>query len=391
MLIDPGAINLIQNTFLEHLSNSFDVISKYAVNLLYLFAVLELALFGLLWALQQNNAWEKLFFKIFKIGLIFFLIQSYPWIFGTITKSFINIGGSVLDTTRVAKLFINPAKIWSYGYDVSIGLLKLAASGSAIGLVLIQTILGMGILFVFGMLGIQLVFQIVSLYLVALLGLILLPFGAFDPGSNMLEKAVQNVFKAGARVMTLIIVIGIGMMVLTNFSPIEITNTNSNYNINQPLGLFFTALLFLYLAIKLPPIAAESIGAFSMRFGENTNPSMQGAAFRETATLSTTVPNSISGGTVSPMQAATSINSGIDNFSAAPTSITATASEANGAKISSNVSAEAIARHLKANELNNILGRDLIGDNATKASTKPSISENTLKKLHATLEKIIGS
>lgn len=387
MLIDPGSINLIQNTFLAHLSSAFDVVSKYALNLLYLFATLELALFGLLWALQQNVAWEKLFFKIIKIGLIFFIIQSYPWIFGAITKSFVIIGGDVVDTKHIANLMLNPARIWKYGYDVSLGLLKLAASGSAIGLVLIQTVLGMGILFVFGMLGIQVVLQVVGLYFIALLGLILLPFGAFNPGSNMLEKAVQNIFKAGARVMTLIIVVGIGMIVLANFSPIDINSTTPTYNINQPLGLFFTALLFLYLAIKLPPIAAETIGAFSMRFGES-EAGQTGGFTRESTSIQATSPTN--GTPTSAMQAATSVASGIGGPASIQPMTTTTSTEAGGTRASANISPEAIARHLKASELGNILGRDnLSSEGSNRDSGKHSISQDTLKKLHNTLEKIL--
>lgn len=385
MLIDPATLNLVQNTFLQHLSDSFDVVSKYALDLLYIFATLEIVIFGLLWALQQNVAWEKLIFKIIKIGLIFFIIQSYPLIFGAIVKSFITIGGNIVDNKHFGDLLINPAKIWKYGYDVSIGLLKLAANGSAIGLVLIHIILGMGILLVFGLFGIQIVLQMVGLYLVAIISLILLPFGAFNLSSNMLEKSLQSIFKAGTRVMTLIIITGIAMLVFTNFSEISLAMDNPQYNINQPLGLFFTALLFLYLAIKLPNIAAETVGAITMRSEENhttVNISRDNSNFAPTSPSSSITPNSA----LSTIQAATNVASGV-SASVAVQTATATSPILTSGKISANISAEAIARHLKASELGNMLKTDETMSSRTRE--KNSISASTLKKLHNTLEKLL--
>lgn len=384
MLIDPATFNLIQNTFLEHLSNSFDVISKYALNLLYIFATLEITVFGLLWALQQNVAWEKLIFKIIKIGLIFFIIQNYPWIFGVIVKSFINISGNVIDNKHFDSLLINPAKIWKYGYDTSISLLKLATNSSAFGLVLIETILGMGILLVFGLFGIQIVLQTVGLYLVGIIGLILLPFGAFNLSSNMLEKVIQSIFKAGTRVLTLIIITGIAMIVFANFSEIDLASSSAQYNINQPLGLFFTALMFLYLAIKLPNIAADTVGAINISASDNSTSENIGAGIVNSgvgAQASTPVSSSLN----ATMQAATTVPSGINTTAVSIQSAGGSSPTSSATKVSANISPEAISRYLKATNLN--LAEKLPGENSP-SDNKSSISSNTLKKLHQTLEKL---
>ena len=93
MTIDPGIITLTQTTFIQHLNVAFNRIIPYAFNLLYIFATLELTLVGIMWALQQTPAWGKIFFKIIKIGLIFFILQNYLWLLDTIVQSFGKLAG----------------------------------------------------------------------------------------------------------------------------------------------------------------------------------------------------------------------------------------------------------------------------------------------------------
>jgi len=165
--IDPGVVTLIQSTFLEHINVAFSTATRYAFNLLYLFAALELTVLGLAWALQRDTGWSKIFFKIIKIGLIFFIIQNYSWLLNTIVSSFAKLAGIVINNDNVAQYVFNPAKIWKYGYDIGIYFLQLAFNNTILGPTMIQICLGMGILLVFGLLGIQMIVQMVSFYLVS--------------------------------------------------------------------------------------------------------------------------------------------------------------------------------------------------------------------------------
>lgn len=275
ILIDPGSITFIQNTFLQHLNAAFDSAARYALNILYLFAALELAIVGLFWSLQQEMLWGRLFFKILKIGLIFFVIQNYSFLLNTIVRSFAQLGGIVASTDSMTQVIFNPATIWLYGYDVSIGLLRLAANSSSVGLSLLQVILGMGILFMMGLMGIQIVLQIVGFYLVSFAALIFMPFGVFNPSAAFFDQSIQSVLKAGVRVMVLILVVGIAVTVW-HFFKLDDTQTVNNLltsnTINQPLGLFFSALLFLYLAMRLPKMVSETVGHVVSRFGSETVP-----------------------------------------------------------------------------------------------------------------------
>ena len=265
--IDPGVITLIQTTFLEHINTAFATAATYAFNLLYLFAALELAVFGLVWALQRGLGWDRLVFKIIKIGLIFFVIQNFSWLLSTILESFAELAGTVIGGSAISEYIFNPAQIWQYGYNAGVNLLYLAANTDIFGLSMIQISLGMGILLVFGLLGIQMVIQIIGFYVISFGALILLPFGALTPGRNMFDKAVQAVLQAGLRLMVLIIIIGIAVVIWNGFDFVEL-ETAGNFNLNQPMGLFFTALLFLCLALYLPKIISQAVGELSGTFLE---------------------------------------------------------------------------------------------------------------------------
>ncbi len=305
MNIDPGTITLIQTTFLQHLTDAFAVITHYALNLLYLFAVIEVAVFGIAWALQQGVAWEKLFFKAIKIGLIFFIIQNYSYLLKVILQSFVNIGGIVANTKELTGFIFNPAQIWQYGYDIGLNLLKAASLSNTIGFSLLQIIFGIGILLSFGLLGIQVILQIAGFYLVSLTSLILLPFGAFNPSSDMFSQSVKAVFKAGVRVMVLIMVIGIAVTIWTSLH-LDKMAVSTDININQILGLFFSALLFLYFAIYLPKFASEAIGKIYLHDPQKETAPVIQVTPAAPAAISTIVP--ISGAIA--MQAATNIEAG---------------------------------------------------------------------------------
>lgn len=323
-MIDPGAITLIQTTFLEHINTAFDVVTHYALNLLYLFAVLELVIFGLLWALERDIGWGQLLFKILKIGLIFFVIQNYAWLTDTVIKSFAQLAGVTVNNHEISRVIFSPGKIWQYGYDAGVHLLQVATAGSNFGLVLIQIILGLGILLVFGLLGIQIILQLSGFYLIAFAALILLPFGTFTPSHNMFDKAVQSVLRAGVRVMTLIMVVGIAVVVWNGMHLTDMDATEAVVNINQPLGLFFTALVFLYLAIYLPKVAAKTVGIISSGGGLGNVVVVNTPEHAGGAVMSMGATSEVGG--LSDMRAATTVDVGMQSgLSAMPITVGQTA------------------------------------------------------------------
>lgn len=375
-MLDPSAISFIQTTFISNIQHAFGAVSHYAINLLFIFATFEIVTFGLLYAFGQNSSWGELFFKVIKIGLIFFLIQNYAWLLSAVINSFAQIGGLVANAHDLSKYIFNPALIWQVGYNVGLGLLQIATTNNSFGLVILLSTLGFGILFVFGLLGIQIVVQLAGFYLVSLISLIMLPLGIFKPSADMFDRSVQAVLKAGVRVAVLIMVIG---CVITTWHAFDLTDPNISYNINKILGLFFTSLLFLYLSIKLPAYAANAVGTFNIG-SSNRNVDMNKidiSTFQNNLTTSST-------GEMASMQAATTIepaaqsNNGINN----------NAANANGSTVSQTQTASGITPSgggLQSSQAATSL-RSASALNKGAATTK-SISDETLKKITASFTK----
>ena len=372
-LLDPGAVTLIESTFLTHLQAGMEIVAQYAFNLLYLFAVLELVLLGLVWALQKNLAIEKIFFKVIKIGLIFFIIKNYELLISVILNSLAKISGIVIDNSEVTQYLFNPAQIWQYGYDVGINLLNLASTTDTLGLSMLQLLLGYGILLIFGLLGIQLITQIITYYFVSLSVLIVLPFGAFNSSRKMFDRAVQSVLQAGLRLMSLMVIIGIAVITWSDFDLKEMTS-GSNFNLNQPLGLFFTALLFLSLAHYIPKVLAQIIGEIGSDFLE-PNLSVDIA----NSPGSTFISSPLSSETAD-LKAATTISLESLSGSQGNNIINHEATSASAVEISPNIAG-----------LANKFGNTNKGELSTASKLAKSISDTTAKKIKEDLLKTLGN
>lgn len=75
--LSPFVFNAIQNSYIQNFSVAFGQISQYALQLFYILAVLEICLFGIIWALKQQEMFGLLLFKIIKLGFVFFLITHF--------------------------------------------------------------------------------------------------------------------------------------------------------------------------------------------------------------------------------------------------------------------------------------------------------------------------
>ncbi|MBU2545744.1 MAG: type IV secretion system protein [Gammaproteobacteria bacterium] len=376
MNIDAGAITLVQTVFMQHMSATFALVTHYAFNLLYIFASLEIVFFGLGWALQSSAAWERLFFKLIKLGLIFFIVQNYAYLTDSLIRSVAQVGGLIANVKHLDNIVFNPALIWQHGYDIGVALLKRASISSGFGLPFLEILLGMGILLVFGLLGIQIVIQLVGFYLIALIGLVLLPFGAFDQSIGMFDQSIRSVLKAGIRVMVLVIVIGVAVTVWNTFDPIDV---QGSFNLNQVLGLFFTSLLLLYLAIRLPTFAADAVGHVIKQWGGES------AGVGAGVTTSVMAPSTLGVSEGTAMQAATAIDQRV-GASMSP-SVSSVASATSLWSSAASVSTSPSVAQLSQMTMYRDRDREQSLDEAI--AVKQSISNTTLKQIKEKLDKVL--
>ena len=253
---DVTHINLIENAFLVQITQSFGAISLYAQHLLYYFIVFEIILSGFAWALYQSHVAERLFFQLLKVGLILFVVENYTSLLDAFLNSLLIIGDQ-LSQQRVEKILLNPGAIWEYGYNFSLNLLQIAATSEGFALPLILCSLGFGILLVIGIFGIQICIQVIGFYLVRDVSLLMMPLAVFTPLRDFFSQSIRGVMQAGIRLMVQLLIVSVAVAVWGGLRQQQFT---TSMNINGPLGLLFSGMLFVFASAYLPKMAAKVVG-----------------------------------------------------------------------------------------------------------------------------------
>ncbi len=374
--MSPFIFNAIQSSYLQNLSLAFTQISHYAVQLFYLLAVLEICLFGLIWALKQQEMFALLLFKIIKLGFIFYLISNYPTLLNALVNGLAKIGlGN--GNENVATLVFSPDLLWRFGFDSSISLLTLAVQyGTAnIGMSAIYLILGFGILLMFALIACEIIILIVGFYLLALMALLFLPFGSFVLTENLFRRSIHGVIKGAVRIFALIVIVGIGLGVWIGMNP---TAFGQSTTLDQPLGLFIATLVITLLCWKIPNMLAESVGEFG---GELFNKTSGNEVNQASAPVV-----SVSSNTISQVAAAS-------NMASAGAAAGAGASGRGGATLSG-VSTTAAASSVHVSTTGSAAGLSGLNQNVSELTKavkvqKEGISRDTLNKLKATFKEAL--
>ena len=181
--LTPAVLSTFEQQGLNRLIGLFVPVHNTAVSLFAIIAVIELGIFGLMWAYRNDANFGNLMFKIIKLGVIFFVISSYPYILKHLIDGFTFIAGH--DNKTWSQYLFNPAKLWEFGFDGAIILLKLAVyyGTGNLGMSLIFLVMGFGVFFGFVLIGAQVILTLLGFYIVSLLALLLLPLGTFTVSS----------------------------------------------------------------------------------------------------------------------------------------------------------------------------------------------------------------
>lgn len=265
----PMVLSVIQNDFVTKMTNAFSTIGGYATEIFYIIAAIELVLFGIAFAMRGEEGLSTLAIKIFKLAVIFTIITSYPRLLSGLIDGFTHAAFGVAGGKASTALF-DPASIWQYGFDAGIKMTKMSIEYGTlnVGMSNLYMIIGFGLLVLFALIGTQIILMVSGFYIVSLLALLVLPLGAFFGMKNFFERAIEAVFRMGARVFALIMVLGVATTVWAQFDLSTISETTT---LTKPLGLFFATLVFWILCLKLPGLVVEAIGSIGGKFFGETS------------------------------------------------------------------------------------------------------------------------
>ncbi|MCF6775729.1 type IV secretion system protein [Thiotrichales bacterium 19X7-9] len=381
-LLGPKLFNTIEVTFITKVNAAIDIVKGYSITILLTIAVLELVLFALAWVIKQDESLGMLAVKVLKIGMIFLFITMFPYILQQLIDGFTLIAFKVSGDEAKGYIF-SAGNVWKIGFKGGISMLKLAVEYGTynVGMSFIYLFLGFGMLIIFALIGAQIILLVSVFYAMALVALLMMPLGAFKPFEDLLHSVIQGVFKASVRVFGLILVLGVGYVVWTS-SQLKLPAISATTGLEKPLALFFSSLVILILAYKLPGLLAEGVG----KIRSNLFESIQG---QPTVSVSTPVVSGYQGGGVVTSTVVGGVVQGAQGGAfaasgqglAAASTITSTqtpsgaTSSASNVNVSSSGAGSATAKGAK------------IGD---AASISSSISDDTLRKLKATVKQAMN-
>ncbi len=268
-ILGTQLLDKIQFGFIEHINAKFSALQSSAVTLLAVVAALELAIFGLVWVIKQDEGVGNLIVKFIKIGFFFVIIQYFPALLQFVLEIFIKVGYIVSPEKSKALLF-SPGKVWVIGFKAGVSMLKVSVQYGTfnIGLSMLYLVLGMGLLLIFAAIGAQIIISVVLFYFVAVLSLIIIPLGVLKPLQDLFNRAIQSLLRAGVRLFAVILILGVAF---TLFQSLKITSITDSTSLEKPLALFFTSFVLLILLYTLPSYLARAVGKPGGNLFENVN------------------------------------------------------------------------------------------------------------------------
>ena len=253
---NAGILTYILNAFLTVFSHGYSAILPSAQHLLFLMAGIEMTLAGLYWALRGENLFVPLIQKSLVIGTFAYFVLNWPMLIGAVLSGFIFVGqhagsggggGAILSLT-------NPSAIISQGFAATKPIINTINALSPIQLGQLA-LLGWALIFTiisFFILGIQCFISYLEFYIIAVLALILVPFGVFKHTAFLAEKSLGVIISHGVKLMVLAFIISAATPVLatiTNILP------NTGVTADQAFSIMLAAMAIAFLAWHAPGIA----------------------------------------------------------------------------------------------------------------------------------------
>lgn len=239
---------------------------------------------------------ELLKFVIF-CGFYLWLLRNGPTFANAIIDSMIKIGtmASNQPTTSPSSLVDIGFKI----YDAAQENLDIWSATS-----IAAYIISLIILVIFALIGINMLLQLCSAWVLAYAGIFFLGFGGSKWTSDMAVNYFKTVLGLGASLMTMTLLIGIGTSIVTE--SIAQMDTSGAQNLTEMAVLLITSITLFMLVDKLPSMVAgiingasvgsTGIGAFGAGAAIGTAAAAMGMAVTSIAKSASTIAGAVKGG-----------------------------------------------------------------------------------------------
>jgi type IV secretion system protein TrbL len=223
---DAGILTYLLNSFLAAFTPGFGNLKGAANSLLYLLGGIDLTLTALFWALRGENVPVAFVRKMLHIGFFIFLVASWPSLTSTVLNGFVWAGQTAGGGANVS--LKDPSSVVGYGFDtiqpISDKIQEITQGGwmhvlSNLGPLMFYGLAMLITLAAFFIIGIQCFMAYLEFYIVAVLMLVMVPFGIFRHTAFLSEKAIGSIISHGVKLMVLAFIVAVAGPVFAQMTP----------------------------------------------------------------------------------------------------------------------------------------------------------------------------
>ncbi|MGN2246750.1 P-type conjugative transfer protein TrbL [Frateuria sp. GZRR35] len=283
--MNEGLLTHILNTFVHAIGGGFGRLGPSANHLLYTIMGIDLVFFGLFAiAAEGGQIVVKSMRKLLGYGLFVLLVTQWPKLVAVIVQGFV-WAGQTAGGNAPGPSVQDPSAIVDFGFNVAqpmldkVSTLAHGFTGTMENLPTIglYELCIVGTIAAFLMIAIQCFIAYLEFMIVAVLSMVLLPFGPWKHTKFLSEKSLGAVISHGIKLMTLTFIVAIAGTVLPSVVPA------TGVSVHDAIVAMGATLAIALLCMQAPNLAAglmsgsPSLGAGAM-LGTATGAAMGGAA-----------------------------------------------------------------------------------------------------------------
>ncbi len=211
-----NALNQIVGAYQTASAGWESTIRTYALGLFWLLVAIDFSWGAIKLALEKSefdSFWAFMVTKIMTIGFFLALIQFGSGWSATIIDSMRQVAGAAGGSTTV-----NPSEILDQGLYVAVTLIERSTGILQPGDTIIAGLLGIGILAIYALIAAELIFVLVSMWIILYAGIIMLGFGGSQWTRDYAINYYKTVLAIATKLFVIQLLVGIGQAIVSNWA-----------------------------------------------------------------------------------------------------------------------------------------------------------------------------
>lgn len=313
--VEVGTLTTVLNTFQSTFTGGYSKLYPDAMRLLSILATLEVAIAALWWMICEENTLAELLKKVMKIGFFILVVTQYHTLINCVVDGFVYAGfkaGGGGTGSAATSLIKDPSAIISIGYELTKPIDAVIANYHGLNLakILMMGFAELLVMLAFFGLALGIFITYLEFYLIAVLGLILIPFGACKYTAFLAEKVFGAIISFGVRLMVLSFIVSVAKPILASLV------MSANPDFREVMILFLVTATIAGLAWHASSVAGSLMsGSPSLHASAMTSPVLAAGANVAAVTMmgisATKAAAGAGGAAAAPSPAATSAASKI--------------------------------------------------------------------------------